>query len=60
MLVYGLPAKYTYNNGEQILQMPLPSKVRLFLGIGNPGEEFENTYHNAGLLALETLASREE
>lgn len=26
------------------------SRIRVILGIGNPGEEYEMTYHNAGLL----------
>ncbi len=29
--------------------------IKLIIGLGNPGPEFENTYHNAGLLALAWL-----
>lgn len=36
---------------------PSPSAIRLILGIGNPGPEFRNTYHNVGLLALEVCAA---
>ncbi len=32
--------------------------VKLILGLGNPGQEYENTRHNAGFLALEELAIR--
>ena len=32
---------------------------KLILGIGNPEAAFENTYHNAGMLALEYLAARD-
>lgn len=31
------------------------SRVRVILGIGNPGEEYEHTYHNAGLLFVQFL-----
>jgi PTH1 family peptidyl-tRNA hydrolase len=33
--------------------------IKLILGIGNPGAKFENTYHNAGMRALEYLAERD-
>jgi PTH1 family peptidyl-tRNA hydrolase len=33
--------------------------IKLILGIGNPGKEYEHTYHNAGLLAFEHLAARD-
>src|SRR3989344_5994079 len=29
--------------------------MRIVFGLGNPGEEYENTYHNAGLFALHEL-----
>ncbi|MCR4328142.1 MAG: aminoacyl-tRNA hydrolase [Patescibacteria group bacterium] len=34
-----------------------PRSIKLILGIGNPGKEFHNTYHNAGLLALSHIAT---
>lgn len=31
---------------------------KIIIGLGNPGEEFENTYHNAGQMAVWMLATR--
>lgn len=31
-------------------------KIKLIAGLGNPGEEFKNSYHNVGFLALDLLA----
>lgn len=28
---------------------------RIFLALGNPGKDYETTYHNAGFMAIETL-----
>lgn len=33
------------------------AQVRIIVGLGNPGSEYENTYHNAGALALPSLAA---
>ncbi|MDE2019360.1 MAG: aminoacyl-tRNA hydrolase [Patescibacteria group bacterium] len=33
---------------------------QIIIGLGNPGAEFENTYHNAGVLAVEHLAQKLE
>jgi PTH1 family peptidyl-tRNA hydrolase len=30
--------------------------MQTIIGIGNPGQEYENTYHNAGILAVSHLA----
>lgn len=29
---------------------------KILIGLGNPGKEYENTYHNAGFLAIDFLA----
>ncbi|MBB65037.1 MAG: aminoacyl-tRNA hydrolase [Waddliaceae bacterium] len=36
--------------------MHTPSRIRLLLGLGNPGEKYAQTRHNAGYLALQRLA----
>ena len=33
-----------------------PEKIKLIVGLGNPGSDYENTYHNAGFLALKYLS----
>ena len=32
-------------------------KIKIIIGLGNPGPEYLRTYHNAGMLALPTLAA---
>ena len=32
--------------------------MRIIFGLGNPGQEYENTYHNVGLLAVLFLAEK--
>ena len=34
--------------------------IRLILGLGNPGKEYENTRHNAGRMAAEYFAKSRE
>lgn len=34
----------------------MPDKIRLIVGLGNPGKEYEHTRHNAGALFVEELA----
>jgi PTH1 family peptidyl-tRNA hydrolase len=31
------------------------SQIKLIIGLGNPGKDYENTYHNIGLLAIDYL-----
>lgn len=35
-----------------------PGDIRLVLGLGNPGEEYERTRHNAGYATIDVLAAR--
>ena len=37
-----------------------PNDVVLIAGLGNPGKEYENTYHNAGLMALHYIADTKD
>ena len=34
--------------------------IRLLIGLGNPGREYENTRHNAGFMILDRIAAREK
>lgn len=36
----------------------LARHIKLIIGIGNPGKEYQNTYHNAGLLAVDCLRGK--
>jgi|SRR3989344_7828127 len=33
---------------------------KIIVGLGNPGKEYKNTYHNAGLLFLDRLVAKNE
>ena len=33
-------------------------KIRAFIGLGNPGDEYEKTRHNAGFWFVDALASK--
>ena len=33
-----------------------PKKIRMVAGLGNPGEEYKDTRHNAGFKAIDELA----
>lgn len=35
-----------------------PKKIRMVAGLGNPGDEYENTRHNAGFKAIDELAKQ--
>lgn len=38
------------------MKHPLPSQFKLVAGLGNSGEEYLDTYHNAGFVFVEALA----
>lgn len=35
--------------------MKINPEIKLIIGLGNPGKEYEKTYHNAGFLAVDFL-----
>ena len=32
--------------------------MKIIVGLGNPGAEYENTYHNLGWIAIDVLADK--
>lgn len=34
----------------------MPKDIKLIIGLGNPGDKYKNTYHNAGLLFVDHLS----
>lgn len=36
-----------------------PKEIKMIIGIGNPGEEYENTYHNVGIMFIDALTKKE-
>ena len=39
--------------------MAVAEPVRLIVGLGNPGREYEDTRHNAGVWYVDALARRQ-
>lgn len=35
-----------------------PASVKLVVGLGNPGQEYENTYHNIGIICVDEVAKK--
>ena len=33
-----------------------PEKIKLIVGLGNPGSDYKDTYHNAGFMAIDYLS----
>ncbi len=45
---------YNEKNQQFFINMELTA-VKLIIGLGNPGKEYEDTFHNAGILAVNAL-----
>src|SRR3989344_3226971 len=44
------------NSSQKVLDQPLPTGIKIVIGLGNPGSVYRNTYHNAGYMAIGHLA----
>ncbi len=43
---------------ELLLMNPQQPQYKIIVGLGNPGKEYENTYHNVGFLAVDYFADK--
>jgi PTH1 family peptidyl-tRNA hydrolase len=41
------------------MKYQVPQNIKLIIGLGNPGKEYEKTYHNVGFLAIDYLNKRQ-
>ena len=43
------------NKGKASQQQHTPNEIKMIVGIGNPGDKYSATYHNAGILYIDSL-----
>ncbi|MBM3281298.1 MAG: peptidyl-tRNA hydrolase [Candidatus Harrisonbacteria bacterium] len=41
-------------------QTEKPKDIKLIIGLGNPGMKYENTYHNVGVLFIDSLKDKKD